>query len=426
MLNRRHCLSTLAILAGAAGAPAQAQFRVEIAGIGGTQLPITLAKFRDEGAQTALFTPIIRADLERSGRFRFIDPAPVADETTPPAYDALRSKGSDALVAGSVRPAADGRLIVNFKLWDVVAGREKVGQSITVSVADARRAAHRIADILYELLTGDKGVYSTQVAYVTRTSGRHELRLADADGENSQLVLSSASPLISPAWSPSGEELAYVSFETGKAVVWVQNLRNGQRRQLANFRGSNSAPAWSPNGQELAVTLSRDGVSQVYVMSRGGGTPRRVTSSSSIDTEAAYSPDGRMIYFVSDRGGSPQIYRTPSAGGDAERVTFDGNYNISPVISPDGRTMAYVKRQSGQQFTVMTMDLATGSIQNISDTTDDESPSFAPNGKFLVYATRYQGREVLMTSTLDGKVKARLVTATGVDIREPVWGPFLR
>lgn len=426
MLNRRHCLSTLAILAGAAGGPAQAQFRVEIAGIGGTQLPITLAKFRDEGPQTALFTPIIRADLERSGRFRFVEPSPVADETISPAYDALRAKGSDTLVAGSVRQGADGRLVVNFKLWDVVAGQEKLGQSITVAVPDARRAAHRIADVLYEFLTGDKGVYSTQVAYITRTSGRYELRLADADGENSQLVLSSASPLISPAWSPSGEELAYVSFETGKAVVWVQNLRNGQRRQLANFRGSNSAPAWSPNGQELAMTLSRDGVSQVYVMSRAGGNPRRVTNSGSIDTEAAYSPDGRTIYFVSDRGGSPQIYRVSSAGGDAERITFDGNYNISPAISPDGRTMAYVKRQSGQQFTVMTMDLASGSIQNISDTTDDESPSFAPNGKFLVYATRYQGREVLMTATLDGKVKARLVTATGVDIREPVWGPYLR
>jgi TolB protein len=427
MLNRRYCLRALTSLGmGAAGLPALAQFRVEITGIGGTQLPISLSRFRDEGLPSTAISPIIRADLERSGLFRFIDPAPTADENARPAFAELRSKGSDALVGGSVSRLIDGRLDVRFKLWDVVVGSELLGQSVAVPAADYRLAAHRIADLILEKLTGEKGIYSTRVAYVTRSGGRYALRLADADGEGSQVVLNSAAPLISPAWSPDGRELAYVSFETRKAVVWVQDLLTGARRAVANYRGSNSAPAWSPNGQDIAVTLSRDGVSQIYIVSRDGSNPRRITHSASIDTEPVFAPDGRTLYFVSDRGGSPQIYRQAIAGGEAERVSFDGSYNISPAISPDGRTLAYIKRTEGDQFVVMTMDLGTGAIQTVSDTTDDESPSFSPNGKFLIYATRYQGREVLMTSTLDGKIKVRLVTASGIDIREPVWGPYGR
>lgn len=427
MLNRRLCLRALSALgAGPAAWSASAQFRVEISGIGATQLPLALSKFRDEDKLPQALTPIIRADLERSGLFRFVEPAPKLDENGLPAYAELRSKGVDALVAGSVSKLADGRHDVRFKLWDVVKGEDQGGQSLAVPTADLRLAAHRIADIIHERLTGEKGVYATRLAYVTKSAGRYVLRLADADGEGGQVALSSTDPIISPAWSPDGRELAYVSFETRKAVVWVQDISTGTRRQVANHRGSNSAPAWSPDGQSMAVTLSRDGVSQIYLIQRDGSNPRRLTVSGSIDTEPVFTPDGRMIYFVSDRGGSPQIYRQELGGSEAQRVTFDGSYNISPAISPDGRTLAYVQRTADGGFVVMTMDIASGASQMISDTRDDESPSFAPNGKFLIYATRFQGREVLMTSTLDGKVKVKLLTATGVDIREPVWGPFNR
>ena len=415
-----------AIGAASALPAAHAEFRVEITGIGATQLPITLLRFRDEdqgGANT--ISTIVRADLERSGAFRFVDAPMAIDETGSPGFADLRGRGSDALVAGSVTRLADGRFDVRYKLWDVVKGADQGGQSMAVPAADLRLAAHRIADAIYEKLTGEKGVFATRIAYITKGGGRFTLRVADADGEGGQAPLTSPDPIISPAWSPDGRELAYVSFETRKPVVWVQDMASGQRRMVANFKGSNSAPAWSPDGRELAVTLSREGGSQIFLIGRDGNNARRVTQSSAIDTEPVFSPDGKQLYFVSDRGGSPQIYRQPVGGGGAERVTFQGSYNVSPAISPDGRTLAFVQRQGGGAFKVMTMDLGSGATQAVSDTNDDESPSFSPNGRFIIYATRAQGREVLMTTTVDGKIKTKLLTS-GLDIREPVWGPFGR
>jgi TolB protein len=424
MFQRRTLLGAFAALGAPITLPALAQFRVEISGVGATQLPIAIAKFREEDKSGQMISSIIRADLERSGQFRSVDAPGTLDETSQPAMADWRGRAADALAAGSVTRLADGRFDVRYKLWDVVKGSDLGGQSFAVVSSDLRLAAHRIADAIYEKLTGDKGVFSTRIAYVTRAANRFTLRITDADGEGGQVSLTSPEPIISPAWSPSGRELAYVSFETQKAVVWVQDVSTGQRRKVADFRGSNSAPAWSPDGSQLAVTLSRDGGSQLFVMSREGGSPRRVTSSSGIDTEPVFAPDGR-IYFVSDRGGSPQIYRMAASGGNAERVTFNGNYNISPAISPDGRNMAYINRQGGA-FRVMVMDLsAGGTALAITDTSDDESPSFAPNGRLIIYATRAQGRDVLMTSTLDGKIKARLLSS-GIDVREPVWGPFGR
>jgi TolB protein len=213
-----------------------------------------------------------------------------------------------------------------------------------------------------------------------------------------------------------------VSFESRKPVVYVHEVATGRRRLLANFRGSNSAPAWSPDGRSLAVTLSRDGGSQLYTIDANGGEPRRLTQSAGIDTEPVFAADGRTIYFVSDRGGAPQIYRMAASGGVPERVTFTGGYNISPAVSPDGRWLAYISRVGGA-FKLQVMELASGTVNSITDTTSDESPSFAPNGKLIVYATQQQGREALMTTTLDGRIKARLA-GQGGDIREPDWGPF--
>ncbi len=427
-MHRRTLIRLAALPAAlAAAAAARAQFRVEIAGVGATQLPIANAPFRGEAGAPQPLAAIVRADLERSGFFRAIDAADAAlDEASRPAMPDWRARNADALAAGSMARLADGRYDVRYKLWDVVKGADLGGQGSAVLADDLRLAAHRIADQIYEKLSGDRGVFSTRIAYVTKGGGRFTLRVADADGEGGQVALTSAEPIISPAWSPNGRELAYVSFESQKAVVWVQETATGARRAVANFRGSNSAPAWSPDGRELAMTLSRDGGSQLFVMGRDGANLRRITNSSAIDTEAAWAPDGRTIYFVSDRGGGPQIYRTAAAAGsNAERISFNGPYNISPAISPDGRTMAFIGRVGGA-FRLHVMDLAGGGTpQAISDTSDDESPSFAPNGKLLIYATRAQGRDVLMTTTLDGKIKARLVSTTA-DVREPVWGPYGR
>jgi TolB protein len=415
-----------------AALPARAQFRVEISGVGATQLPIAITKFRDEERNTPSLSisAIVRADLERSGVFKSIDAPGALDEASQPVMSEWRSRAADTLVAGSVSRLADGRFDIRFRFWDVVKGNVLGGQSTAVAADDLRLAAHRIADVIYEKLTGDKGVFSTRIAYVTKGGGRYTLRVADADGEGGQVAVNSPEAIISPAWAPDGKQLAYVSFEKQKAVVYVQDTATGARRELANFRGSNSAPAWSPDGQTLALTLSRETGSQLYLIDRNGGNVRRLTTSSAIDTEPAFAPDGRGIYFVSDRGGGPQIYRTSVAGGAAagavERITFGGSYNISPAISPDGRTLAYISRQ-GVAFRLYTLDLATGGAQPVAltDTSDDESPSFAPNGRLIIYASRAQGRDVLMTTTLDGKIKARLLSTTA-DVREPVWGPFGR
>ncbi|MEY4755632.1 MAG: hypothetical protein RJA34_530 [Pseudomonadota bacterium] len=402
---------------------AQAQFRVEVSGVGMTQQPVGLPAFKGEDSAPQRIAAIVQADLERSGQFRGINASgSVLDETSRPDMSPWRQKGADSLLTGSVTRLADGRFDVRYRLWDVVRGQDLGAQSFAVVANDLRLVAHRIADQVYEKLTGEKGVFSTRISYVTKSAQKFNLWVADSDGENAQSALASGEPIISPAWSPSGSQLAYVSFESRKPVVYVHDIASGKRRLVANFRGSNSAPAWSPDGKLLALTLSKDQGSQLYVMDAAGGEPRRLTQSGSIDTEPVFSPDGKTIYFVSDRGGAPHIYRTPVAGGSAERVTFTGSYNISPAISPDGRWLAYISRVSGA-FKLHVMDLSNNSVLTLTDTQADESPSFSPNSRLLMYATQVQGREALMTTTLDGRLKARLA-GQGGDLREPDWGPF--
>ena len=402
---------------------AWAQFKVDVSGVGLTQVPIAIATFKGEELAPQKTSAILLADLERSGQFRGISNLGMnLDELSRPDHALLRQKSADALVAGSSTRLADGRYEVRAKLWDVVTGQERGDYRETVAAADLRLSAHRLADWVYEKLTGEKGVFATRIAYITKTSGKYSLWIADSDGENAQSALTSSEPIISPSWSPKGNQLAYVSFESRKPVIYVHELATGKRKVIANFKGSNSAPAWSPDGRSLLATLSRDGGSQLYLIDVASGEAKRLTQNSGIDTEPSFSQDGSKIYFVSDRGGSPQIYKMNSSGSGAERVTFGGSYNISPALSPDGRWLTFISRVGGQ-FKVQVMNLSTGQSISITETTADERPSFAPNSKLIVYATVLQGREALMTSTLDGKIKARLAGQSG-DIREPAWGPF--
>src|SRR3990167_3554205 len=327
-------LSRRGMLSGAAALPlmampwqaAQAQFRVEVSGAGMTQIPFSAVSFRENAQIDQDMAAIVRADLERSGQFRFVEPvAARLDETSRPDLTPWRSKGADSLLTGSVTRLADGRYDVRFRLWDVVRGQDLGGLSYPVATQGLRRAAHGIAGYIYEKLTGEKGVFSTRIAYVTKAGSRYNLWVADSDGENAQSALASSEPIISQAWSANGAQLAYVSFESRKPVVYVHDVASGKRRLIANFRGSNSAPAWAPDGRSLAVTLSRDGGSQLYTIDANGGEPRRLMQSAGIDTEPMFSGDGRSIYFVSDRGGAPQIYKVSTSGGNAERVTFTGS-----------------------------------------------------------------------------------------------------
>ena len=400
-----------------------AQFRVDVSGVGLTQVPVSIAAFKGEAVSTQKISAIVAADLERSGQFRHIDAGPVVlDENTQPDMSAFRQKAVDAMAAGSVTRLADGRFDVRFRLWDVVKGSNLGGKQYTVVAPSLRTAAHNISDYIYEKLTGEKGVFSTKLAYVTKVGASYTLWTADSDGENAIAQLRNTEPIISPSWSPNGALLAYVSFESRKPEVWVFDMNTRSRRLIAGFKGSNSAPSWSPDGRTLAITLSKDGNSQIYSVSASGGEPTRLSRSEGIDTEATYTADGKSIYFMSDRGGSPQIYRMSSSGGSATRVTFSGNYNISPTLSPDGKWLAYISRVGGG-YKLFAMDLATGVANAITDTNSDEKPSFAANSKLIVYATKLQGREALMTTTVDGRVKAKL-GGVGGDIREPAWAPM--
>jgi TolB protein len=425
--QRRAALTALSAagLLALSAMPASAQFRVEVSGVGLTQLPIGLPLFTGEAQAPQKISAIVRADLERSGMFRAVDAAGVvADENSRLDTGMWRQRGADSVAVGSVTALADGRFDVRVRLWDVVRGQDLGGQSHVVSATELRLAAHRVADFLYQKLTGEKGVFATRIAYVSKSAQRFNLWVADSDGENAQSALSSPEPIISPSWSPTGSQLAYVSFESRKPVIYAHDVVSGKRRLMANFKGSNSAPAWSPDGRQLVATLSQEGGSQIFALDVNGGEPRRLTQSSSIDTEPTFAVDGKSIYFVSDRGGAPQIYKMAANGSNPQRVTFNGTYNISPALSQDGRWMAYISRVAGA-FKLHLMDLASGVSTALTDSSADENPSFAPNSRLILYATQQQGREALMTSTLDGKVKARLSGVNG-DIREPDWGPFAR
>ncbi|TFW31275.1 Tol-Pal system beta propeller repeat protein TolB [Massilia horti] len=403
---------------------AQAQLRVEIAGVGSNQIPVAVAAFADESVAPEQVSAIIRADLERSGVFKVIDARQPISEKASIDYGAWKSSGADALVIGSVERMADGRFAVRYKLLDTVKQSELSSMSDAVQSKYTRLQAHRIADDVYEKLIGVRGVFATRVAYVNenRAARDYRLEVADADGAGVNVAVRSNEPIISPSWAPDGTKVAYVSFEQKKPVVYVQDLITGQRRVVANQKGNNSAPSWSPDGTKLAVALSKDGPTQVYVVGADGSGLRRVTNTFGIETEPQWAPDGQTLYFTSDRSGGPQIYKMSAAGGNATRVTFTGSYNISPRISPDGKTLAWISQRDGN-FSLYAMDLASGQELRLADGATE--PSFSPNGKYIMYATKGGGRTSLAVVSVDGRVKQRLTTQAG-NIREPSWGPFMK
>ena len=408
-------------------APARAQLTIEIIGGGANQIPVAVLPFAGEAALPQSITEIVEQDLTRSGRFRTLfvgGISPLPTEVSQVSFADWKSRLADALVIGQAHRLPDGRFEVRFRLLDVPKQVQIGGIAYTLTASQVRLTAHKVADFIYEKLTGERGVFSTRIAYVVKQGTRYELRVADADGQNAQSILSSPEPIMSPAWSPDGTRMAYVSFQNKKPILFVQNLSaSKQPAPVANYRGSNSAPAWSPDGKQLAAVLTRDGTSQIYLMNADGGNLRRLTTSAAIDTEPFFTPDGQSIYFTSDRGGSPQIYRMAASGGEPARITFDGDYNVSPRVSPDGKTLAYISRISGR-FQLVSMDIESKQLQVLTDGLRDESPTFAPNGRIILYASDVDNRGVLAAVSSDGRFKQRL-GIQAADIREPSWGPFL-
>lgn len=396
-------------------------------------LPIAIVPFGWSGAPQDPPMDLaltISNNLDRSGRFAVMDTEDLPQR--PQQFQEVnfrdwRLLNMENIVLGSLRALPDGNFEVEFRLIDVYRGAQIAGFRIPASPKQLRRTAHRISDIIFERLTGIRGAFDTRIAYVTVREDqgkgkRYYLQIADADGFNSQVLMESAEPLMSPAWSPDARQLAYVSFEGRNSAVFIQDIITGQRTRIAAFSGINSAPAWSPDGARLAMTLSREGDPEIYVMDLASRSLQRLTNDRGIDTEPAWAPDGRRIAFTSDRGGNPQIYEMNLTGGGIKRLTFVGEYNARPRYSPDGKSMSMVHAQGGA-YRIGILDLESSDILLLTSASLDESPSFAPNGSMIIYATSGRRGSELAAVSADGSVHQRLALQVGA-VQEPAWGPF--
>ncbi|NCZ78304.1 MAG: Tol-Pal system protein TolB [Burkholderiaceae bacterium] len=407
--------------------PVNAQMNIEIKGVGQTLYPIAIARFKDEDKLPVKISDVIRQNLTRSGYFRNVELGNgVEDDQVIPNFKTWAARGADALAVGSVTQKSPGQYEVRYRLYDIRKGESLNGLIVSASEDNLRLAAHKISDDIIFKLLGERGVFSTRLSYVMKEGKRYRLVISDADGQNMRNALNSSEPIISVAWSPDGQKIAYVSFEDRKPVVYVHELVTGRRIVLSNERGNNSAPSWAPDGKSLAVSLSKDGNTQIYRVNADGSNLRRLTQGNTIDTEPQFSPDGKFLYFTSDRGGNPQIYRM-SADGErgepARRITFKQPYATSPRISPDGKYLAYIGGAGGG-FKLFLMNLATGDSTPMTDTSFDESPSFAANGRYILYSTQVGGKKVLAAVSVDGYVK-QILSVPGSDVRQPSWGPFM-
>lgn len=414
------------LLGSSVASSASAALEIEISGGSAQQVPVAIVQFAQvANANQDNISAIISADLRRSGLFRVLETGGVVNrpsDITQIKYAEWAALQAQAMAVGIVETLPGNRLKVSFQLADVLKQTQLTGMQYNIAPNQLRTTAHKISDVIYQKLTGETGIFASRIAYINKSGGRYALRIADADGENPVTMVSSKEPIISPAWSPDGSKIAYVSFEKKKPIIFVQSL-SGQRTVLANFKGNNSAPAWAPDGSKLAIVLTYGANSQVYTINADGSGLTQVTKSSAIDTEPTWSTDGKWIYFSSDRGGKPQIYKVSSVGGEPQRVTFEGAYNVSPRFSPDGKSLAMI-RNDGGKFRVALQDLTSGQVQLLSEGSQDESPSFAPNGRVLLYATRAGGHGSLAAVSADGRVKQKL-NESGGDIREPAWGPLI-
>ena len=407
--------------------PVNAQMNIEIKGVGQTLYPIAIARFKDEDKLPVKISDVIRQNLTRSGYFRNVELGNgVEDDQVIPNFKTWAARGADALAVGSVTQKSPSQYEVRYRLYDIRKGESLNGLIVSASEDNLRLAAHKISDDIIFKLLGERGVFSTRLSYVMKEGKRYRLVISDADGQNMRNALNSSEPIISVAWSPDGQKIAYVSFEDRKPVVYVHELVTGRRIVLSNERGNNSAPSWAPDGKSLAVSLSKDGNTQIYRVNADGSNLRRLTQGNTIDTEPQFSPDGKFLYFTSDRGGNPQIYRM-SADGErgepARRITFKQPYATSPRISPDGKYLAYIGGAGGG-FKLFLMNLATGDSTPMTDTSFDESPSFAANGRYILYSTQVGGKKVLAAVSVDGYVK-QILSVPGSDVRQPSWGPFM-
>jgi TolB protein len=386
-------------------------------------LPIGINSFAGD-SQAQELTDVIDNDLRLSGQFRLIP----ASQGRGQSLSLWKSAGADTVLSGHVTRIGSDRYEVNFELVDSARpGLSLLRKSYQVTARDIRALAHHISDEVYQKLTGERGIFSTRMAYVLVKRGvdktQYSLEVADADSSNPRSLLVSSEPIMSPAWSPDGKQIAYVTFERKRAQIFSVIVATGQRRLITDFPGINGAPSWSPDGRELAVVLSKGGNAKIYTVDLATGSMKQRTFGEAIDTEPRYSPDGQTILFTSGRGGSPQIYRLSRVDGAISRVTYDGNYNARASYTPNQQFIVMLHRED-RQFNIGLQDVKTGRIIPLTNSQMDESPSISPNGRLILYATHYQDKGVLAITSLDGRIKMRLPSRDG-DVQEPAWSPYL-
>ncbi len=397
-------------------------------------LPIAIVPFSHRplvGAED--IAAIIRSDLRRSGMF-----APLATNQLPERpllgenirFQRWRGTGADKLIVGHIRKIDADRFEISFKMFDIFTQKQQLGSKYVVKRKNMRRVAHKISDLIYQKLTGIRGDFDTLITYVVATGGKkkqYTLYIADSDGMNEKVILRSNDPIMSPSWSPNGKRLAYVSFEKGRSIVYIQELRTGRRQILAQFKGINSAPRWSPDGKRIALSLSRDGNPEIYIIYINSGVKQRITRHYGIDTEPDWSPDGRKLVFTSDRGGRAQIYEIAVSErgrmGNPRRLTFEGNYNARASYSPDGKQIVYITRENGA-YRVAVMELGSKSVNILTSSRLDESPDFSANGNSIIYATQVRGKGVLKVVPVYGGVSPQRLQVAYGDVREPSWSNF--
>ena len=431
LLARSKTIAAMFVLATAWSGVAQAQLRLDITEGVRDAVPVAVVPFggQAEGGANDV-AAVVANDLQLSGRFKPLDRRDMVTRPTTGAairFEDWRLLRSDFIVVGRVEPDAASGLAVTFELFNVQTGQPLLSQRLVTTERGLRATSHRIADLVFERLTGIPGAFSTRIAYVA-VEGQaprktYRLIVADADGYGPRTITESTEPLMSPAWSPDGQSLAYVSFEGKASAVYVQRLATGERRRVSARLGINGAPAWSPDGRKLALTLSRDGNLDIYTLDLASQALTRLTTDAAIDTEPEWSRDGASLYFTSDRAGSAQVYRVEaSAGQAAQRLTFTNGYNARPRVSPDGQSLALVTLDRGA-YRIATFDLKTRNVRVLTEGRQDEAPSFAPNGATIIYATRAGTRGTLAMVSSDGRFQQRLSSDVG-DVREPVWSPY--
>jgi TolB protein len=428
-------LSTMAVSFFLLQTPAHAALNLILTqGVSGA-VPIAVVPFAGQENLNANdptnIAAVISTDLKNSGRFQSLDASKMSamphDDSHINYADWKALKQNDVVV-GKISSVGSGQVQISFELLDAYKGNPPLlNQQLTVSSKDLHRAAHHISDLIYQTLTGERGIFSTRLAYVLvqrnpNQATRYALEVSDADGYNPQAILSSTDPVMSPAWSHDGNKIAYVSLENLRSQIYVSDVATGNRTLISAFPGINGAPAWSPDNTKLAMVLSKTGNPKIYVMNLASKQLTQLTTGNSIDTEPSWSPDGQSLLFTSDRGGSPQIYQVTLGSNQVQRVSYNGNYNARASYSPDGQQIVMLHQEGG--FGIGLQDLQTGAFITLDNSGDDQSPSFAPNGEMIVYATRSGSQRQLAVVSTDGKIKLRLPSDQG-DVQEPVWSPFL-